>query len=88
MEGPRLGIKSDLQLLVQATATAMPDLGCICDLHHGLWQYWTLNPLSEVRDQTRTIKDAICWVINPLSHNRNSYMNLKETKTRHSFPFP
>ena len=34
MEVPRLGVKSELQLLAYATATATPDLSCICILHH------------------------------------------------------
>ena len=33
MEVPGLGVKSDLQLPAYATATATPDLSCICDLH-------------------------------------------------------
>ena len=37
MEVPRLGVKSELQPLAYATATGMPDLSRICDLHtaHG-----------------------------------------------------
>ena len=35
---PRLGIKSDLQLLAYATATARPDLSHICDLHYSSLQ--------------------------------------------------
>ena len=31
MEIPRLGVKLELQQL--ATATAMPDLSCVCDVH-------------------------------------------------------
>ena len=34
MEIPRLGVKSELQLLASATATTMQDLSRICDLHH------------------------------------------------------
>ena len=33
-EVPRLGVKSELQLLAYATATATPDMSSICDLHH------------------------------------------------------
>jgi len=47
---PRLGVKSELQLLSCTTATTMPDLSCLCDLHCSLWQCQILNPLSEVRD--------------------------------------
>ena len=57
MEIPRLG--------VYARATAMPDQGHICDLHHTSWQHWILNPLIEARDQTRdlTVPSQIrfCW---------------------------
>ena len=35
----------------------------ICDLYHSSWQSWILNPLIEVRDQTRTLLDAP-WVCN------------------------
>ena len=33
-EVPRLGVKSELQLPAYTTATATPDLSCICELHH------------------------------------------------------
>ncbi len=50
MEVPRLGVRSELQLLAYATARATPDLSHIWDLHHSSWQYWILNPMSEARD--------------------------------------
>ena len=34
MEVPRLGFQSELQLPAYTTATAMQDLGCVCDLYH------------------------------------------------------
>ena len=37
-EVPRLRVEMELQLLAFATATAMTDLSCICDLHHSSWQ--------------------------------------------------
>ena len=37
MEVSRLGIKSELYLLVYATATATPDLKHVCNLHHSSW---------------------------------------------------
>ena len=52
MEVSRLGVKSELQLLAYATATATQDLSCVCDLHHNSGQGQVLNPLSEARDQT------------------------------------
>ena len=47
-EVPRLGIESELLLPAHATATAMLDLSCVCNLHHSLWQRQILNPLSKV----------------------------------------
>ena len=47
---PRLGVELELQLPAYATATATPDLSCVCNLHHSLWQCWILNPLSKARD--------------------------------------
>ena len=38
MEIPRLGIKSELQLLAYATATATRHLSYVCDLHHSSQQ--------------------------------------------------
>jgi len=35
----------------------MPDLSCICDLHHSSQQRWILNPLSEARDRT-----CVSWI--------------------------
>ena len=49
MEVPRLGVKSELQPLAYATATAMQDLSHICNLHHSSQQCWILNTLCEVR---------------------------------------
>ena len=34
------------------TATAMPDLSRVCDLHDSLWQHWIPGPQSKARDQT------------------------------------
>ena len=61
VEVPRLGVKSELQL--PAYTTAMPDLSCICNLHHSSRQRQILNPLSETRDRTRNLMDAsqICF---------------------------
>ena len=58
MEIPRLGLKMELQLLVYATATAMQDLSCICNLHHRPWQHQILNPLRGARDQTHIFMDT------------------------------
>ena len=63
MEFPRLGVKSELQLMAYttATATAMQDLSLVCDLHHSSWQCWILNALIEARDQTSILMDT-SWV--------------------------
>ena len=58
---PRLGVESELQLLVYTTATAMPDPSHICDLHHGSRQCWIINPLIKARDWT-LILTGISWV--------------------------
>ena len=56
MEVPRLGVESELQL--PATATAMRDLSCACDLHHGSRQRRIPDPLSKTRDRTRILTDT------------------------------
>ena len=63
MEVPRLGVKSELQLLAYAPATAMPDLSPVFNLHRSSQQRRILNPLSEVRDQTRVLLDTsqVCY---------------------------
>ena len=55
MEVPGLGVQSELQLPAYATATAISDLSCICDLHHSSWQQRILDPLSEARDRSHTL---------------------------------
>ena len=64
MEVARLGVKSELQLLL-AFATATLDLSHICNLCQ------ILNPLSEVRIEPTSLW-ALCQILNPLSHSRNS----------------
>ena len=58
MEVPSLWVKSELQLLAYATATAMWDLRRVCDLHHSSQQCWILNPLSETWDRTYILVDT------------------------------
>ena len=50
MEFPRLEMELELQLLACTTATAIPDLSHVCDLHHSAQQLPILNPLSEAKD--------------------------------------
>ena len=60
---PRLGVKSELQLLAYATATAMQDPSSFCNLHHSSQQCRIPDPLSEARDQTHILMDTsrICF---------------------------
>ena len=62
MEGPRLGVESELQLPACATAAATPDWSHICDLHCSLWQCRIHNALSRARDQTHILVDTTTWV--------------------------
>ena len=52
MEVPRLGVKSELQLLAYTTVTATLALSRICNLPHSLQQCLILNPRREARDET------------------------------------
>ena len=61
IEVPRLGIESELQLLVYTTATATQDPSH--DLHHSSRQCRILNPFSKARDRTHNLKalSQICF---------------------------
>ena len=58
MTVPRLGGKSELQLLAYTTATATRDLSWVFDLHHSSWQCRIPNPMSKGRDQTCILMDT------------------------------
>ena len=58
MEVPRLGVELEHQLLTYTTATAMPDMSCVCNLYHSSRQCQILNQLSKVRDRTCVFMDA------------------------------
>ena len=62
MEVPGLGVESELQQLTYttATATASPDLSCVCNLHNSSWQHRILNLLNKARAQTCILRDASC----------------------------
>ena len=61
MKASRPGVKTELQLLAyaRATATAMPGQSHICDLCHSSQQHQVLNPLSEARDSTYILIDPM-----------------------------
>ena len=58
MEGPRLGVQLELQLLAHTTATATPDPRLVFNLNHSARQHRILNPLSEARDRTHVLMDV------------------------------
>ena len=72
MEVPRLGVKSELQLLAYITAIAMQDPSLVCDLHCSSWQRQILNPLRENRGSSRNLMDP-SQVHQPLRHKGNSH---------------
>ena len=59
MQVPRLGVESEVRLPVYTTATATPDLSHFCNLHHSSQQRRILNSLSEARDRTYVLTDAM-----------------------------
>ena len=63
MEVPRLGVRLELRLLAYATATALWDLRCLCDLHHSSQQCRIPDSLSKARDGTRLLTDTsrVCF---------------------------
>ena len=54
------GVEMELQLPAYTTAMAILDLSFICQLCCSLQQRHMLNPLREVRDRSRILKD-IMW---------------------------
>uniref|UniRef100_A0A8D1LF24 G-protein coupled receptors family 1 profile domain-containing protein n=1 Tax=Sus scrofa TaxID=9823 RepID=A0A8D1LF24_PIG len=71
MEVFRPGVELELQMLSYDAAMAMPDLSCICDLHHMSGQHLILKPLSNAKDQTCILMDTR-HILNSLSHNKKS----------------
>ena len=57
MEIPSLEVELEPQLPAYSTATATQDPSHICNVHHSLWQFQILNPLSKARDQTHILMD-------------------------------
>ena len=58
MEVPRLEVKLELQLPAYTTATVMPNLSHVCNIHYSLWQREILNPLIKAGYQTCTLMDT------------------------------
>ena len=58
IEVPRLGVKSEPQLLTYTTATETSDPSCVCDLHHSSQQRWILNSLSRTG-----IEPVSLWIL-------------------------
>ena len=50
MEVPKLGLKSELQLLAYTTVTATWHPNAVCDLYHSSWQCQILHLLNKARD--------------------------------------
>ena len=63
MEVPRLGVKSELQLLAYTTATVMWNPSHICNHSTSAWQCQMLNPLSKARDHPSSSWIQI-WFVN------------------------
>ena len=63
MEVPRLGIKSELQLLATATATATPDLSESATYTTAHSNARSFDPLSKARDGTQILIDSsrVCF---------------------------
>ena len=49
-----LGVQLELQLPACTTATAISDLGLVCELRHSSRQHQILNPLSQARVEPKT----------------------------------
>ena len=58
MDVPRLRVDLGRVPLALTPAHAMQDPSCVCGLHHGSWQRWILNPLSDARDQICILMDT------------------------------
>ena len=76
-------VELELQLPAYTTATAMPDLSCIGDLHHSSQQHQIHNPLSEAKDQTRNLMapSRICFRYATMgTHDGNFSSNAPSTR--------
>ena len=71
MEVPRLGVESELKLLVYTIAIATGDLSLGFELHYSSGQQQILSPRSKARDGTLILMDT-SLVSFPLSQDKNS----------------
>ena len=76
MEVPRLGVNSEMQLPVYATATATPDPIFICNLQHQIF-----NPPSKAKDGNCILTET-SQALNLLIQHGNSRKFLKISKPR------
>ena len=58
MEVPKLGVESELHLPAYATATATPDLNCVCDLPHS-----SGNAVSLIHWVRPGMEPATSWML-------------------------
>ena len=85
MEGPRLGIQSELQLPAYATATAKQDPSCILRPTPQLMAMPDPHPTERGQGSNRCLHgcwsgwlttepcwELLCWILNLLSHNGNA----------------
>ena len=56
MEAPRLGVQSEPSPPAYTRASTTRDPSPVCDLHQSSRQHPILNPTSEARDRTRTLR--------------------------------
>ena len=62
IEGPRWGVKSELQLPAYTTATVMWDPSRVCDLHYSSRQHQILNPRI-LNPAKPGIEPASSWIL-------------------------
>ena len=62
MEVARLGVKLELQLPPDTTATATPDPSPTCNLHHSSQQWWIFNSMSGARDRTCVLMELARFI--------------------------
>ena len=84
MEGPKLGVKPELQVQACATAIATRDPSRTCDLHHSSQQHQLLNSLSEARDQTHIlmVPSRVCYLWATTATPNSNLLKAKSKKMK------